>query len=76
MGNTSSKPKPTTPLGLNFSLLGLLFMTGPSVINGAGVNLFGWDRWSSKVSFSIVSVGVLLALVGLALTIRSLRSRS
>ena len=61
-------------LGLSFSLMGLFVMTVPS-LNGTGVGLFGWDRWPGKVSFSIVAVGVLLALIGLALTVTSLRSR-
>ena len=63
------------PVGLSFSLIGLFVMTVPS-FNGTGVDLFGWDRWSGKVSIAIVAVGVLLVLVGLILTIKSLRSRA
>lgn len=74
MSNASSKPRLTTPWGLSFSLIGLFVMTGPSFINETGANLFGWDRMASKVSFLIVAVGVLFALIGLALTIKSLRS--
>lgn len=62
-------------MGLNFSLMGLFFMTVPS-FNGTGVDLFGWDRWPTKVSFSIVAVGVSFALIGLALSVKSFRSRS
>lgn len=60
--------------GLNLSLIGLFVMTVPS-LNGTGVELFGWHRWPSRSSFLIVAVGVLLALIGLALTVKSLRSR-
>ena len=63
------------PVGLSFSLIGLFVMTVPS-FNGTGVDLLGWDRWSGKVSIAIVAVGVLLVLVGLILTIKSLRSRA
>lgn len=73
MSNPSAKLKPIIPTSLSVSLMGLFVMAIPS-LNGTGVDLFGWHRWPHKPGFAIVAVGMLLILVGVGLTVRSIRS--
>ncbi|WP_306002183.1 hypothetical protein [Brevundimonas sp. C43] len=64
-----TKLKFAMPLGLTVGLVGLLLTTAPS-LNGSAATLFGWTRWPQEVSLVLVTLGLLLALFGLALTLR------
>lgn len=64
-----TKLKFTMPLGLTVGLIGLLLTTAPS-LNGSTATLFGWARWPQELSFVVVTLGLVLALFGLALTLR------
>ena len=64
-----TKPKLAMPLGLTVGLIGLLFTTAPS-LNGSAATLFGWARWPEELSLVVVTFGLVLALVGLALALR------
>lgn len=64
-----TKLKFAMPLGLTVGLIGLLLTTAPS-LNGSAATLFGWTRWPQEVSLVLVTLGLLLALFGLALTLR------
>lgn len=66
-----TKLKLAMPSGLIVGLVGLLFTTAPS-LNVSAATLFGWMRWPEEVSLVVVMVGLLLALFGLALTLRGL----
>lgn len=64
-----TKLKFAMPLGLTVGLVGLLLTTAPS-LNGSAATLFGWTRWPQEVSLVLITLGLLLALFGLALTLR------
>ena len=64
-----TKLKFAMPLGLTVGLIGLLLTTAPS-LNGSAATLFGWTRWPQEVSLVLVTLGLVLALFGLALTLR------
>lgn len=64
-----AKLKFAMPLGLTVGLIGLLLTTAPS-LNGSAATLFGWTRWPQEVSLVLVTLGLVLALFGLALTLR------
>lgn len=64
-----TKPKLAMPLGVTVGLIGLLFVTAPSA-SGSAATLFGWSRWPEEVSLVLVTLGLVLALFGLALTLR------
>lgn len=66
-----TKLKFAMPLGLTVGLIGLLFVTAPSA-SGSAATLFGWSRWPAEVSLVVVTLGLVLALSGLALTLRGL----
>lgn len=63
-----TKLKFAMPLGLTVGLIGLLLTTAPS-LNGSAATLFGWTRWPQEVSLVLVTLGLVLALFGLALTL-------
>ncbi len=64
-----TKLKFAMPLGLTVGLAGLLLTTAPS-LSGSAATLFGWARWPQEFSLILVMLGLLLALFGLALTLR------
>ena len=66
-----TNPKLAMPLGLTMGLFGLLLTTAPS-LNGSAASLFGWARWPEELCHVLVTLGLVLALFGLALSLRGL----
>ena len=64
-----TKLKFAMPLGLTVGLIGLLLTTAPS-LSGSAATLFGWARWPQEISLGLVTLGLVLALSGLVLTLR------